>query len=488
MDSDARSSREIRRCTRASEANGAANTLDPKNSTASGRPPRRHTDSPNLHIHKLDTFLLDPRVAQRSKSTSAGAQRLSAHYRMCCSGCMSELPQQHALQLPSLIQRMLFVSPLPEIQPHTLAKHQILRYYLNEWFPILGSAYGSLRYVDGFAGPGEYVGGQIGSPIIALQTIEQHRYFKTFSTSGKFVEFIFVEKDSNHYKNLQSQISASVWPGSFKIASRQGLFEEAVKQLLLDSRRVDSPPTLVFIDPFGSAGFPMALLERLASFDRMEVLINLNYNEFVQWILQDSSKHVTADRLYGGPRWRPAIELAGSQRAIFLVDEYKRALQEIGWRGTSFEMVNFQNQKAYHLVFGTHSAKGMEAMKRAMRAASPTGEFRYMDRIGTDQNVIPGLEIANEYAQEIATLLCEKYACGEDTGREVAFDCLIKENIDWHPRWLSSDLHKALKQLEYGDHRRIISVRKLDGEPRRPGTYPKGCVIKFGKPLQPRLL
>ena len=41
----------------------------------------------------------------------------------------------------------------------------------------------------------------------------------------------------------------------------------------------------------------------------------------------------------------------------------------IGWRGTSFEMVNKQNQTAYHLVFGTGSPKGMEAIKRAMRSA-----------------------------------------------------------------------------------------------------------------------
>ena len=29
----------------------------------------------------------------------------------------------------------------------------------------------------------------------------------------------------------------------------------------------------------------MKLLERLASFKRMEVLINLNCNEFIQWVL-----------------------------------------------------------------------------------------------------------------------------------------------------------------------------------------------------------
>ena len=56
----------------------------------------------------------------------------------------------------------------------------------------------------------------------------------------------------------------------------------------------------------------MELLERLTQYKRVDLLINLNHNEFVQWILRDPSKHVTADRLYGGPRWRPALNLIPS--------------------------------------------------------------------------------------------------------------------------------------------------------------------------------
>ena len=149
----------------------------------------------------------------------------------------------------------------------------------------------------------------------------------------------------------------------------------------------------------------MDLLARLSTFRRMEVLINLNYNEFVQWILPDPTKHVTADRLYGGPRWRPALDLIDRERADFLVSEYEAALSEIGWRGTSFEMVNVQNQTAYYLVFGTQYYKGLEAMKRAMRDASQTGEFRYTDRIDPSQPTLIGLERENEYPREIGEYL-----------------------------------------------------------------------------------
>jgi three-Cys-motif partner protein len=57
-----------------------------------------------------------------------------------------------------------------EIEPHTKAKHEILRRYLGAWFPILGSKIPKIVYIDGFCGPGRYKGGEEGSPIIAIRT------------------------------------------------------------------------------------------------------------------------------------------------------------------------------------------------------------------------------------------------------------------------------------------------------------------------------
>jgi three-Cys-motif partner protein len=58
------------------------------------------------------------------------------------------------------------------ITPHTQAKHAILKRYLDAWFPILsrqaailnrkfGTVNGRrILYIDGFAGPGIYTGGE----------------------------------------------------------------------------------------------------------------------------------------------------------------------------------------------------------------------------------------------------------------------------------------------------------------------------------------
>ncbi len=64
-----------------------------------------------------------------------------------------------------------------KLEPHTAAKHEILRQYLNAWFPILGSQHERVVFLDGFAGPGIYEDGEPGSPIIALRTLLEHAFF-----------------------------------------------------------------------------------------------------------------------------------------------------------------------------------------------------------------------------------------------------------------------------------------------------------------------
>lgn len=65
------------------------------------------------------------------------------------------------------------------LDQHTRAKHELLRRYLGAWFPILTYAgyHGRVMFLDGFAGPGIYSNGEPGSPIIALNTLVNHRVF-----------------------------------------------------------------------------------------------------------------------------------------------------------------------------------------------------------------------------------------------------------------------------------------------------------------------
>lgn len=374
---------------------------------------------------------------------------------------------------------------LPSIQPHTKAKHEILQYHLEQWFPILGRTSHNLQVIDGFAGYGEYEGGEPGSPIIAMEAISGHSFWKKVTDKGGIVNFLFVDREVEAIKHLRRKIGEVSWPSAMTTKVIHDEFEHELTFVLDDLvvRQEQMPPTLAFIDPFGPAGFPMTLLQRLADYERVDVLINLNHREFVRWILPDPTKHITAGRLYGGPRWRPALDLEGDAQTEFLVREYEDALGEIGWRGTSFEMVDRLNQTAYHLIFGTGHPKGLEAIKRAMRKTSQTGEFRYTDRIDPAQPILLGLDMESEFPTRIGTYLFHKYE-----GQEITFEHLIENEINWHRWWLESDLRKGLVDLEYGDDQSISGVRNTNGKTRQRKSYPHGCFITFGRPPQARLL
>src|SRR4051812_24238049 len=66
-------------------------------------------------------------------------------------------------------------------EPHTIVKHRILERYLQAWLPILShqshllqQQHRQILFIDGFAGPGIYEGGQPGSPVIAVKTALDH--------------------------------------------------------------------------------------------------------------------------------------------------------------------------------------------------------------------------------------------------------------------------------------------------------------------------
>lgn len=78
------------------------------------------------------------------------------------------------------------------LDPHTHGKHLVLRSYLGAWFPIMSKGNRRVLFIDGFAGPGEYEGGEEGSPIIALRAYLDHNARARMSND---VGFYFIEKE-----------------------------------------------------------------------------------------------------------------------------------------------------------------------------------------------------------------------------------------------------------------------------------------------------
>jgi three-Cys-motif partner protein len=114
-----------------------------------------------------------------------------------------------------------------KVDPHSVAKHQILRKYLDAWFPILLNFNNRVVYIDGFAGPGAYAGGQPGSPIVALEAARIHS-----RKVDKSLVFWFIEKKLKRVVNLKRCIEAMKLPAHFDVNVHQGTFADDLTHVL----------------------------------------------------------------------------------------------------------------------------------------------------------------------------------------------------------------------------------------------------------------
>ena len=161
-----------------------------------------------------------------------------------------------------------------EIEPHTQAKHGILKNYLNAWIPKITKDNRRVLFCDGFAGPGVYKNGEDGSPLIAIKTLINHTHFPKINAE---IIFIFIEKNKDHLACLRQKIDSISLPKNVKCYIFGDVYEKVFSQILddIESEDVALAPTLLFVDPFGVSGIPLSLIKRFMNYPKCEVFINI---------------------------------------------------------------------------------------------------------------------------------------------------------------------------------------------------------------------
>lgn len=273
-------------------------------------------------------------------------------------------------------------STLWEAEPHTLAKHAILKKYLDAWAVIFSrtSNVSELLFYDGFAGPGEYTGGEPGSPIVALNALLAN------TQQLKSVRLKFSEIDEARYSHLKSRLAtekAKIPVGSPLRVDEPSLGDCNTEILKLVVQRKASHqalgPALFFLDQFGYSQVPMSLVKELMSHKYCEVFSYLNCQRLIPY-LTDESKAPGITNAFGGESWREAVNASDRQQS--LIDLYTVALKATGkvkypW---SFAMFDGAGHLIYWLVFSTNDLKGLEVMKKAMWKVDESGTYRFSDR------------------------------------------------------------------------------------------------------------
>lgn len=361
------------------------------------------------------------------------------------------------------------------IEPHTAAKHRILRCYLDAWFPIMSSFNGRILILDGFAGPGRYSGGEDGSPIIALKALMGHRHMAQLLGAGLEVGFHFVEERGDRVALLREEVeqfkTATPLPGSVYVNVAEGRFDEYLDRILtaLETAGHRIAPTFAFIDPFGFSGVPMRLMERLARNRRCEVLVSFMFEHLNRFAGRQPRIEAPLDELYGTQAWRPiAADTDAERRRRGLIDLYRRQLIAAGFPLVrDFEMLDRGNRTEYFLYFGTTSLKGLSAMKQAMWKADPAGGTSFSDHIALNPQL--SLVPATAPVQTLRDALVARFT-GTRVPIEAIEDFVLKDTI------FSEKSHLKRATLAPLERDQRIDVQRPSG---KKGQYPPGTSIRF---------
>lgn len=352
------------------------------------------------------------------------------------------------------------------IQPHTEAKHRILRAYLAAWFPILSlGGFERVIYIDGFAGPGRYTGGQEGSPILALKALGSH----TARLKSAF-EFHFVERDVGTADSLNSNIASLQSEGHIPASAEiyvhaSQTFEEAygtaIRPRLLT---FPNAPAFALTDPFGWTGIPMLIIAELARRRSTEILVNFMFEE-INRFLSHEAQPANFDALFGCEEWRDALPLSGAERRRYLHNLYRDQLHiAAGARYVrSFEMRNERGLVDYFLFFATNNLRGLEKMKEAMWRVDPTGGFSFSDATDPNQSVLFAPEPDR---QSLRTMIQHQFASRNASVQE------IERFVIEQTPFLPTHYKRVLAAMEAED---AVSPVNPPAK-RRRGTYGDGAM------------
>lgn len=353
------------------------------------------------------------------------------------------------------------------IEPHTAAKHKILRRYLDAWLPILNTYNKRIVYVDGFSGPGRHSAGEPGSPIIAIEAARTHRA----NLAGEFV-FFFIEQRSDRADYLEGEVAKLNVPAHFKVTVERGLFAEKLGKALdaLDKDRSQIAPTFALIDPFGFSGLPYALIQRLLSKNKCEVLITFMVDSINRWLEypEENIRSHIVETL--GTEEALSIPDAPRDRITALRNLYQKQLEKVAKFVRYFELCNRDDRVVYYLFFATNSALGHVKMKEAMWNVDPLGDFTFSDSTNPNQHVL----FANPpvVAQLVADLASKFSRAVNVPVKEV------ETYVNDKTAYLRKHMGEALTALE-SEGRLKVAPTKSDGKKRRAGTYPNEALLSF---------
>ena len=352
-----------------------------------------------------------------------------------------------------------------DIEPHTKAKHEILKRYLDAWFPIMAKYNQRIIYLDGFCGPGRYKGGEDGSPIIAIKNALNH----FGRLQNREIVFIFIDEREDRIEHLKSEIASMNIPANFSIFTETSEFEKTVGDILsnLKTKGVNLAPTFAFVDPFGFKGISFSIIKDLLSNPKTEIFINVMadfINRFIEHPDASTRQHIVD--LFGTTQVLQIITTE-KNRLEALKQLYQSQLQSCAKYVRYFEMQNKQGRTIYYLFFASKHPLGFIKMKEAFWKVDPESGFHFSDKTNPGQMVLFSVDPSLDLVKII-----EK----EFSGKRVSV-AKIQQFVEEETIYIAKHMRQALNVMET-DSKIKVEPLKSDGTKRTRG-FPKTSIVNF---------
>jgi three-Cys-motif partner protein len=357
-----------------------------------------------------------------------------------------------------------------EYTEHTAAKHEILHRYLGAWLAILGQGkrgsgwrHKLLVLVDGFAGRGRYVGGEIGSPKIMF-----HRAVAAVDAgTAERVWIRCAEPNQINFAHL-ADVCSDLTHESVKISPSQETFESIANKLAgwAEEQTPPSPPMFVMVDPYGVRGVNLETLRRLLKIDRLEVLLTFMVRDPCRFLMEGNYEEpLTA--LFGGDTWRQCADAENRPECLML--RFREVvLNGIAKHATPFLVYEDERRvPLYYLIHLTNNDLGMRQMKQAM--VKKSGEMTFWPVTVRPPGQLQ-LEVdENKPYPSLQNRVLERYA-----GRSLTFEELLNDDYP-HGAWVESHYRWALDDLEERDPPCVSITRNRLTKKGRPATRGIQC-------------
>ena len=325
-------------------------------------------------------------------------------------------------------------------------KSRIVEKYFWAWAKVITSRTrrqdSKIGYIDLFAGPGRYQDGSKSTPILVLE-----RAIEEENIRDKLVS-VFNDLNQDYTESLQSAIDSITDIGNLRHEPIV-INEEVGGKIVEIFEKMNTIPTLSFVDPWGYKGLSLRLISSFLGSWGCDCIFFFNYNRINMGINNQAVKE-HMDALFGEERadeLRAQLsEMNPHERELTIVEAISQALKEEG--GEYVLPFCFKTQEgrrsSHHLIFVSKHIRGYQIMKEIMAGESSTTaqgvpSFEYNPAATLEQ---PLLFELSRPLDDLADMLLMDFAGSRMTMKQ------IYEQHNIGKPYIPSNYKKILAKLE----------------------------------------